>query len=241
MRAGPNERAATEDFEFAALGEARNYREALQSEFAPHLRGAVVEVGAGVGQFSQLLERLPAITSLLCVEPDRRFSPQLRAGLRRAAILEGTVADLPEAAAYDAVVSVNVLEHIEPDDRELGRYHRLLAARGGSLCLFVPARPELFAPLDRDFGHHRRYTRAGLGAKLQQAGFHILKLRYYNLAGYFAWGLSFRLLRKRRFNPRAVRAFDRWIFPWVHALEPRVCAPPLGQSLLAVARAGSKR
>jgi SAM-dependent methyltransferase len=239
MRTGPNERAQTEDFEFAALGQARNYRQALLDEFAPHLRGTVVEVGAGVGQFSGLLENLPAITRLVCIEPDGRFTGQLRASLRRAEALEGTADVLPDGEACDGIVSVNVLEHIEADDRELGRYHRLLAARRGILCLFVPARPELLAPLDRDFGHFRRYTRAGLRARLEQAGFQVRKLRYYNLAGYFAWGLSFCILRQRRFNPRAVRAFDRWIFPWMHAFETRLCAPPLGQSLLAVAGATS--
>jgi SAM-dependent methyltransferase len=237
MSACPNERAQTEDFEFAALSQADNYRRALLDEFARHLHGAVIEVGAGVGQFSRLLEGLPEITRLLCLEPDRRFIGPLQAGLRRAEVREGTSGILPESEPWDAVVSVNVLEHIEEDGRELARYRRLLAARRGTLCLFVPARPELFAPLDKDFGHFRRYTRASLRASLEQAGFQVRKLRYYNLAGYFAWWLSFCLLKKRQFNPKAVRAFDRWIFPWVHTLETRLCAPPIGQSLLAVAGA----
>jgi len=44
--------APPEDFEFAALSEARNYRDALLREFAAHLRGRVLEVGAGVGQIT---------------------------------------------------------------------------------------------------------------------------------------------------------------------------------------------
>jgi len=35
----------------------------------------------------------------------------------------------------------------------------------------------------------------------------------------------------------AVRFFDRLIFPPVYALESNICAPPFGQSLLAVAQA----
>jgi hypothetical protein len=34
-----------------------------------------------------------------------------------------------------------------------------------------------------------------------------------------------------------VRFFDRFIFPAMHGLESRICAPPVGQSLLAIARA----
>ncbi len=240
MTARPNETAQTADFEFAALNQAANYRRALLDEFAAHLRGSVVEVGAGVGQFSRLLEDQPEISRLLCVEPDPRFIGPLRAGLRRAEVREGASETIPAGEGWDAVVCVNVLEHIEKDASELARYHRLLAPRGGTLCLFVPARPEIFSPLDRDFGHFRRYTRPGLRARLEGAGFQVRRLRYYNLAGYFAWWLSFCLLKKRQFNPGAVRTFDRWIFPWVHALETRVCAPPIGQSLLAVASAGAR-
>jgi len=37
----------------------------------------------------------------------------------------------------------------------------------------------------------------------------------------------------------AIRFFDRFIFPPVHGLETKICPPPIGQSLLAVARAKS--
>ncbi len=69
------------------------------------------------------------------------------------------------------------------------------------------------------------------------AGFEILKLRYYNFAGYFAWWLNFCILKKRGFGMMAVRCFDRIIFPPVHWFESWICAPPIGQSLLAIARA----
>ena len=112
-----------------------------------------------------------------------------------------------------------------------------MRATDGALCLFVPARPEIYAPIDKDFGHFRRYTRPELRGKLQRAGFRIERLRYYNLVGYFAWWFNFCVLKKRGFDAGAVRFFDRAIFPWSHWLEVNVSPPPLGQSLLAVARA----
>ncbi len=134
-------------------------------------------------------------------------------------------------------MSVNVLEHIQEDERELAVYRRKLAREKGALCLFVPARPEIYAPIDRDFGHFRRYTRPELRQKLERAGFEILRLRYYNFVGYFAWWLGFCVLKKRGFDLPSVRFFDRILFPPVHGFETRICAPPIGQSLLAVARA----
>src|SRR5207248_7402420 len=109
--------------------------------------------------------------------------------------------------------------------------------RHGVLCLFVPARPEIYALMDRDFGHFRRYTFRDLKAKLSRAGFNITRLHYFNVAGYFAWWLNFCALKKRRFEPGKVRVYDRYIFPAVYWLESRVLRPPFGQSLVAIARA----
>lgn len=225
------------DFGFDALREAQNYRRALVREFAPHLRGRVVDVGAGTGQLTALLAGLPEVKALAAVEPDATFCAELRRSLPQLTVLEGTVAALPETQPWNAFVCVNVLEHIHDDERELAEYARRLRAARGRLCLFVPARPEIYAPIDADFGHCRRYRRDELRRKLDAAGFQIVRLHYFNSFGYFAWWLNFRVLRRRQFNPTAVRLFDRIIFPCVDWGESRLCRPPVGQSLLAVAQA----
>ena len=224
------------NFEFEALRWARNYRAALVREFAPFLSGDLIEIGAGIGQVTELLARLPGVRQVLAVEPDSRLCEQFRQRLPEQPVFQGTVAGLGQGTACDAVVSTNVLEHIEEDLRELSAYARLLSERRGVLCLFVPARQEIYAPLDRDFGHFRRYSKAGLAEKLRRAGFEIVRLRYFNSFGYFGWWFSFCLLGKRSFDVAAVRLFDRMVFPVVYWLESRIAYPPIGQSLLAVAR-----
>ena len=231
----PNAIADTADFEFAALNEARNYRAALFREFAPQLQNHVLEVGAGIGQMTSHLVQLPSVTRTLAVEPDPEFCRRHRALHPNHKILEGTVANLPPDDAWNAILSINVLEHIGDDEAELRQYARLLQARRGALCLFVPARPEIYAPIDRDFGHFRRYTRPELQRKLEGTGFEIRRLDYFNLVGYFAWWVNFCLLKKRLFEPGKVRFFDRRIFPLVHRLESSFLRPPVGQSLIAVA------
>lgn len=222
------------DFEFAALEEAKNYRRALLHDFAPHLRGHVLEVGAGIGQMTAELLKHPGIVELVSVEPEEAYCSRLRERFENHGVHHGTVADLVSETHWNAIVSINVMEHIEKDQEELAAYCRLLRPAQGALCLFVPARPELYAPIDRDFGHFRRYTRPELRRKLEAAGFEILKLRYSNSVGYFAWWLGFCVLKSRSFNPASVRLFDRAIFPLLHGFESRVCAPPFGQSLLAI-------
>jgi SAM-dependent methyltransferase len=224
-------------FELVALQSAVNYRAALLREFSHHLRGRVIEIGAGAGQFTVMLRAVPAIAVLLSIEPHAEFCRGIPLSGAGHYLVTGTIDSVRGDRGWDAIFSVNVLEHIEADERELGIYRALLASNRGVLCLFVPARPEIYAPLDRDFGHHRRYTRAVLRQKLEKAGFEIVRLDYFNSAGYFAWWFTFCVLKRRKFSPAAVRFYDRAVFPVVYWLESHLTAPPLGQSLIAVARA----
>ena len=232
-----NATANTEDFEFAALQEARNYRAALLDDFAPYLAGNVLEVGAGVGQFTSELLKIARIHRLASIEPDPGFCHRLRRAFPGHELVEGTISDLRSQGGWNAIFSVNVLEHIEDDSAELQTYFELLRPAQGKLCLFVPARPEIYAPIDKDFGHFRRYTGEELRGKLESAGFTLLKFRYFNFVGYFLWWASFCLLKQRTFNAASVRLFDRVIFPVVHQIESRVCPPPIGQSLFTIAAA----
>jgi len=227
----------TSDFEFEALREARNYRAAIVREFGSFLRGSVLEVGAGIGQMTGLLRDLPTVRRLVALEPDGEFCRRLVQSLPGQATIQGTAQAISRESEWDSILSINVLEHIEADDAELACYSRLLQNRRGVLCLLVPARPEIYAPIDRDFGHFRRYTRGGLATKLLTVGFDIVRLHYFNLVGYAAWWLGFKVLRQRQFRVSSVRLFDRMIFPAAHALESRLCRPPIGQSLIAIARA----
>ena len=90
----PNALAQTDDFEFAALNEARNYRAALLRDFGPHLRGNVLEVGAGIGQITSELRQIPEIQKLTSIEPDAVFCARLRAQLPQHDLLQGTISDL---------------------------------------------------------------------------------------------------------------------------------------------------
>lgn len=232
----PNALASNADFEFAALHEAKNYRAALIRSFAPHLRGNVLEVGAGIGQFASELRGVSTVERVVAVEPDPKFHAELLTRFDEANIVRGTAAQVDAREPWHAIVSVNVLEHIENDTSELALYRRLLEGTRGRLCLFVPARPEIYAPIDRDFGHFRRYTAPQLRKRLRDAGFQVTSLRYYNFPGYFLWWFVFKMARRRGFSKLSVRAYDRLVFPPVAWFESHLVRPPIGQSLLAIAR-----
>lgn len=223
------------DFEFSALNEAINYRQALLKEFKPNLKGRVLEIGSGIGQMSAELMAIPEIEYLQCIEPNDRYCRKLRERLPTANVLRGTVKDVT-GGPWHAIVSINVLEHIEDDMGELAMYANVLRASKGTLNLFIPARPEIYAPIDKDFGHFRRYSKTDIRKKLEAGGFSIEYLRYFNFAGYFLWWFNFRLLGKRCFNRTMVRWFDRIVFPLVYFFESKVTFPPLGQSIVVIAK-----
>src|SRR5690349_14222269 len=104
MSERPNEIASTEDFEFNALREAHNYRRALQKMFAPHLRGRVIEIGAGCGQFTEQLRQLATINYLLAIEPDARFCAEFRKALPSQPLLEGIITNVTDPGPWNGIV-----------------------------------------------------------------------------------------------------------------------------------------
>jgi SAM-dependent methyltransferase len=230
----------SEKFEFEALNAAYNYPRAIVEEFNPYLKGKVVEVGSGIGQLARLLAEKTGNDNFTAVEPDPQFVHQFKKQHPELTIIEGNAFSIDLGFNCDAIVSVNVLEHIEHDGRELVRYRELLENNNGYLCILTPARPEIYSPIDKDFGHFRRYTKDELCGLLEQSGFEIEKIFYFNFFGYFAWWLNFKILKNRSFNLKKIILFDRYIFRISRFFELRLVRPPVGQSLIAIAKSNKK-
>jgi len=222
--------------ELDALEGAHNYYRAILARFAPFLSGRVLEVGAGVGTFAARVLALPGVEQLVLVEPASNLAPRLHARFGGDGRVEVArhVSEVDRRTAFDCAVMVNVLEHVLEEHAMLVALRNLLRP-GGSLLLLAPAYPFLFGSLDEAFGHVRRYTKSGLAESLRAAGFEVSSLRYFNGPGVVSWFVAGRVLRRRTISPGDVKLYDRWVMPWVSAVERKV-EPPFGQSLVAVAR-----
>jgi SAM-dependent methyltransferase len=226
--------------ELDALAEARNYYGWIVRRFAPYLGRRIVEVGAGIGTFAEHLRAAAPDARLTLVEPAANNWPHLSArfaGRRHVHARRGYLGDAGEPGSADTVVAVNVMEHVRDDGAFLADAYRLLSP-GGHALLFVPALPAIYGSLDEAFEHYRRYTKGVLVDRLRGAGFAPVSVAYTNLPGVLAWWTSGRLLRRKTVSARDARLYDRWMIPWISRLE-RVWAPPLGQSLIAIARKGN--
>ena len=102
--------------------------------------------------------------------------------------LERLAADMPELPllqldlircpvpddSLDAVVLLNVLEHVRDDAEAVRQIYRTLKP-GGLIVLEVPAGPHLFDVYDKTLMHFRRYSLRSISEVLQSAGFEIVR------------------------------------------------------------------
>ena len=212
-----------------------NYNEWLRCLVAPAAVGRVIELGAGMGTFSQAL--LQTADQVIAVEPSDRGNvalSEVAAANERITRVHGYATDAVPLAPFDGAVMSNVLEHIADDEGTL-RELRAMVRPGGMVAVYSPAFMLLMSDFDRSIGHVRRYRKRGLIQAFERAGFEIAEARYVNLPGFFAWLLVSRLLRKRPTNSGLSRFYDRRVVPLTRWVETRV-RPPFGQSLLVIGR-----
>jgi SAM-dependent methyltransferase len=89
-------------------------------------------------------------------------------GPRRRLVLADLTKPLPAeaAAAFDAVLALDVIEHVD-DDRAVVATLSNLVRPGGAVVVSVPALPALYSDFDRVQGHRRRYTPSSLEAAFE--------------------------------------------------------------------------
>ncbi len=100
-----------------------------------------------------------------------------RAGVK---FREASVAALPAGdGQFDAIVSADVLYHVEDDAAALREFFRALRP-GGLVVLNLPAYQWLWSYHDEAVHSRRRYHRSEVRAKLQAAGFVAAQATYWN-------------------------------------------------------------
>ena len=85
-------------------------------------------------------------------------------------------------SSFDAVVCLDVLEHLEDDGAAVRLLGQALCP-GGVLVTSVPADPWLYGERDRSIGHYRRYTKRQLDGLLLGAGFQVEFVRSFCMLG----------------------------------------------------------
>lgn len=162
-------------------------------------RPAILEVGCSSGYFLKVLHQ--AMPEALVVGSDCLRRPLERVGalLHGVPLVQFDVVRCPlPSEAFDAVVLLNVLEHIEDDAGALRQVWRILKP-GGAAILEVPAGPHLYDIYDKVLLHHRRYSMRHLLSLVRATGFTVAKRSHLGFFLYPAFSWTKR--RSRRHGP----------------------------------------
>jgi len=166
-------------------------RHALQQllKYAGEKPPVVLEIGCSSGflvrQISERLKDSVVIGSDIVHKPLEQLAssrpdlPLFRFDLVRCPFPDSSI---------DAVIMVNVLEHIENDRLAMQQVYRILKP-GGIAVIEAPAGPHLYDFYDKSLMHFRRYTMMGLTALVEGLNFRVLERSHLGFFLYpgFSW------------------------------------------------------
>ncbi len=218
------------------MAAATNYRNWMFSRLTPYIGQRIIEIGAGIGNFTQLLLDRELVVATDNHQPcidylNDRFLERLKVSPILLDAGHDISSDL-KTHEFDTVICLNVLEHIQDDLRALVQMHGLLTP-GGRLVLLVPAFQFLHGSVDQALGHYRRYTRSDLIPIMRQAGFVVENSFYMNVIGIAGWFWNNRIVRLKEESRHQIGIFDRFIAKPAELIE-RLLPPPFGLSLIAI-------
>lgn len=217
---------------------ATNWKQYIRSQTSDYLMGDVLEVGAGFGGTTSVLHD-SQVESWTCLEPDAALASQLTTHVgelrdrhgRAPQAITGTLQSLAREPAFDCILYIDVLEHIEDDAAELIEAAARLRPSGWLLVL-SPAHQRLYTPFDRAIGHFRRYDRRMITSCAPPECV-LRRVRYLDSVGMLASAGNLLLLRRAMPTKGQIALWDGVMVP-CSKLVDRVLGYLLGKSILAI-------
>jgi SAM-dependent methyltransferase len=169
----------------------------------------VLEAGCGIGNLTRLLldrARLVAVDN----DPyyvrtlDRRWGHLENVEIAHHDIETAEFGKTYEEA-FDSVLSVNVLEHLDRPQLALDNMAQALK-QGGKLALLVPGHRWLFSDVDRRIGHRCRFEYSTIVELVEEAGLHVLEARQFNRLAVAGW------IFNKAFGSKRLRSWQMRVF-----------------------------
>lgn len=170
-----------------------NYSTWMYHTYESYVGKRVFDVGAGMGRMVQFYidkcERIVA-TDIFQSQVDymnMRFEGYPNFNAEVFDILSDDISEY--VGAFDTVICINVLEHLENDELAVNKMKELLC-EGGNLILFVPAFQKLYCQMDKNVSHYRRYDRGILAELAKKSDMEIVHNGYFNALGIIPYYLK---------------------------------------------------
>jgi SAM-dependent methyltransferase len=216
--------------------------------YVPSSSATILEVGCSSGYLLHDLRRTFPEATLLGADVVSGPLQRLARELPEVPLFRFDLVTCPlPSESIDAVVMLNVLEHIADDAGALRQVRRILKP-GGVVVIEVPAGPHLFDDYDRVLKHFRRYRMRDLQRVLEQADLKVVRRSHLGALLYpmFVWSK-----RRSQGTERSADELERYVSQQVSrtassrvmelclGLEKRLghwVSYPIGIRCLAVAR-----
>lgn len=218
-----------------SLSGAHWYNKWLVNQFKDYLKGDILEVGCGIGNFTKLLSDYGKVSA---IDINRNYIKKIK--LKNSAVGFGDIEKgkyFFKNKQFASIVCLNVLEHIEDDNKSLKNIFKLLKP-GGHLILLVPYSRRLYGETDKAIFHFRRYEKAEVAKKIKSAGFKIKKSRILNIIGGIGWFISGKILKEVSVSRNKVFIFN--LIGPIFLFFEKFIEPPLGTSVLVIASKKSR-
>ncbi len=216
-----------------SMSQAGFYNKWTLNKFKKYLKGEILEIGCGIGNFTSTLSKFGKVTAI-------DIDPSLIENFKKDNIsnIKSGYGNIENGEyffkdkTFDTIVCINVLEHIKDDTKALENMFKLLKP-GGNLILLVPIHNFLFGEIDKAIGHFRRYDQKELIKKLQDLNFSIISNNRLNFIGAIAWFIAGKIFKNKQITENKIKLFSL-ISPILN-LE-NLIEPPIGTSILIVAK-----
>lgn len=218
----------------------KNFTKWVFDVVSPALKGNILEVGSGLGTFSEhIIQKFPESSITLSdVSPTYVKNLEEKFGSSK---VDAYKLDLNNSEdfrkishkKFDSIIAINVLEHIEDDKMALQQLRDLLNV-SGTLVILVPANKFLYNVIDKSIGHWRRYTKDELRTKVKGCGFGIDRMFSFNILGMVGWYVNGNICKNPVINKQASGIFDKLV-PAMRIIE-RLLGRRIGLSIICFAK-----
>ena len=179
----------------------------------PHSCRRVLDLGCGAGFMAIALAERGHDVTAIDIDPDLVRLVDAGAVDRGVLVKTAVMSALDiwrfAPSSFDAVVCLDVLEHLE-DDGAAMRLSSQALRPGGVVVASVPAGPWLYGERDRSIGHHRRYTKRQVADLLADAGFQVEFVRCFCMSGLLPYFFFEKVLRRPIYDGLRRRESPIW-------------------------------
>lgn len=216
-----------------SMSQAVWYNQWTLNLFKNYLKGKILEVGCGIGNFTKTLSSFGTVWA---IDINKNYLDQTKKMVNnKVKVGFGNIEKgeyFFEREKFNSIVCINVLEHLENDEKTLRNLHKLLTSRG-VLVLLVPSHKILYGEIDKSIGHFRRYSKSEIVSKLEKAGFEFINIRRINFLGAIGWFLAGKVFTQSVVGKHEIKIFNL-VGPLVLSVE-NLIEPPFGTSMLIIA------